>query len=122
MPNIVHKSTCREATGTLACAAAMPHPPVIDRNLIQHLAELARLHIPAERQPELRARLERIIAAFSALDPSAAAATARQAAAMPAPLGLRADRPEPPLAVAVVLQNAPQQAAGSFVVPRVIDA
>lgn len=100
----------------------MSHPPVIDRNLIQHLAELARLHIPAERQPELRARLERIIAAFSALDPSAAEVTASQLAPIQAPLSLRTDRPESPLAVAVVLQNAPQQAAGSFVVPRVIDA
>jgi aspartyl-tRNA(Asn)/glutamyl-tRNA(Gln) amidotransferase subunit C len=97
----------------------MPNPPAIDRTAIQHLADLARLHIPAERHAVLRERLERIVAAFSALQEGGAmqdAATAEGA------LPLRADVAEPPLPLAQVLANAPQQAGDCFVVPRVIDA
>jgi len=97
----------------------MPNPPSIDRALMQHLADLARLHIPAERQAALRERLERIVAAFSALQPEQPASAPAAAAAG---LRLRTDGAELPLAVDAVLANAPQQAAGSFVVPRVIDA
>ncbi len=100
----------------------MPNPPAIDRALMLHLADLARLHIPAERLPSLRARLERIVSAFSALQ------TVDGVSSRPAPafgdLGLptRPDVAGAPLAPAIVLQNAPQQAGGSFVVPRVIEA
>lgn len=97
----------------------MPNPPSIDRALMQHLADLARLHIPAERLPPLRERLERIVAAFSALQ--ADSGPGAPPAGEP-PLRLRADVVEPPLALDMVLANAPQQAAGAFVVPRVIDA
>lgn len=97
----------------------MPNPLSIDRALMQHLADLARLHIPTERQALLRERLERIVAAFSALQE--AAPTGDAAGTAPS-LPLRADAIEPPLPVDTVLANAPQHAAGSFVVPRVIDA
>ena len=85
---------------------------------MQHLAELSRLHIPVERQAALRTRLERIVAAFSALQE----ADNVEVAPTGAPLTLRSDVAEAPLAVELVLANAPQHAAGSFVVPRVIDA
>jgi aspartyl-tRNA(Asn)/glutamyl-tRNA(Gln) amidotransferase subunit C len=97
----------------------MPNPPSIDRAEIQHLADLARLHIPAERHAVLRERLERIVAAFSALQEGGAIqdATTDERA-----LALRADVAEPPLTPAQVLANAPQQAGDCFVVPRVIEA
>jgi aspartyl/glutamyl-tRNA(Asn/Gln) amidotransferase C subunit len=103
----------------------MPNPPSIDRMLMQHLAELARLHIPAERQNVLRERLERVVAAFSALqdaDLAPATPSADSPRASGPVLELRPDVVEPPLPVATVLANAPQQAAAAFVVPRVIDA
>jgi aspartyl/glutamyl-tRNA(Asn/Gln) amidotransferase C subunit len=96
---------------------AMTMPPPIDRALMQHLANLARLHVPAERAATLRQRLERIVVAFSALQPADGFAAPPET-----PLGLRPDVPERPLAPADVLANAPRQAAGSFVVPRVVDA
>lgn len=97
----------------------MPNPVTIDRALMQHLADLARLHIPAERLPVLRERLERIVGAFQALqEADATALVATPVAGTP----LRADVAEPPLPVATVLANAPQQAGDAFVVPRVIDA
>lgn len=97
----------------------MPHPVSIDRQLMQHLADLARLHIPAERLPTLRERLERIVAAFQTLQDAELTAPA------PGPrpgTPLRDDHTEPPLPVGTVLANAPQQAGDAFVVPRVIDA
>lgn len=84
---------------------------------MQHLAELARLHVPAERAATLQQRLERIVAAFSALQP----ADGTEEVAVTG-LRLRPDVEAAPLPVATVLANAPQQAAGTFVVPRVVDA
>jgi aspartyl/glutamyl-tRNA(Asn/Gln) amidotransferase C subunit len=97
----------------------MPHPPTIDRTTIQHLADLARLHIPAERHAVVRERLERIVAAFSVLQEGGAAADG------PGPeraLGLRQDVAEPAMAPAQVIANAPKHAGDCFLVPRVIDA
>ena len=97
----------------------MANPPTIDRALMQHLADLARLHIPAERQAALRERLERIVSAFSALQE----ADAGDSTPPPGrPLPLRPDEAGAPLPVATVLANAPRHAADQFVVPRVVDA
>lgn len=96
----------------------MANPPPIDRALLEHLADLARLQLPPDAAG-LRQRLERIVSAFSALQDLA---TVGLPAAHSSPLPLRQDEPEAPLPVATVLANAPQQAAGSFVVPRVVDA
>ena len=95
----------------------MTASPTIDRALMEHLAALARLHVPAERAAILRQRLERIVAAFSALQPADGAAAAPEST-----LRLRPDVAEQPLSQTDVLANAPRQAAGSFVVPRVVDA
>ncbi len=97
----------------------MPNPPSIDRALMQRLADLARLHLAADRQAVLRERLERIVAAFSALQE---AAPADGTVPTPRALPLRADVAEPPLPPAQVLANAPRQAGDCFVVPRVVDA
>ncbi len=96
-------------------------PPTIDRALMQQLAELARLHLGSDKLPMLRARLDRVLAAFSSLGehvPADAGDPAAPATALP----LRADEPEAPLPLDTVLRNAPQRAGGAFVVPRVIDA
>lgn len=96
----------------------MANPPPIDRALLEHLADLARLQLPPDATA-LRQRLERIVSAFSALqDLAAHGPPAPPAAALP----LRPDEPEAPLPAATVLANAPRQAAGAFVVPRVVDA
>jgi aspartyl-tRNA(Asn)/glutamyl-tRNA(Gln) amidotransferase subunit C len=93
----------------------MPDQPVIDRALLEHLAELARLTMSADRQAALREPLQRLVDAFSALasDDAANADDAR--------LALRDDSAEPPLPTATVLANAPQMADDSFVVPRVVE-
>lgn len=94
------------------------HPVAIDRALLEHLAKLARLHLPPGREEVLRQRLERIVAAFSTLQQVATTAAPRTAASPP---HLRPDLPEPPMAPADVLANAPAQAGQCFLVPRVVD-
>ncbi len=98
----------------------MPPPPPIDRTELQKLAELARLHVPAERVASVTQHLQRIVAAFDAL--RSGTEEAAQPPAATASLRLRQDVAEPPLSTDVVLRNAPRQAAGMFVVPRVVEA
>jgi aspartyl/glutamyl-tRNA(Asn/Gln) amidotransferase C subunit len=93
----------------------MPDHPVIDRALLEHLAELARLTMSADRQAALREPLQRLVDAFSALAPDSSTATDDGR------LVLRDDTPEPPLPTATVLDNAPQAADDSFVVPRIVE-
>lgn len=96
----------------------MSSPIVFDRDLMTRLADLARLRFSPSKEPVLRERLARILSAFQTLQDLP---EARER-----PLGesltLRPDVPGSPMAIAEVLANAPQQAAGSFVVPRVVDA
>jgi aspartyl-tRNA(Asn)/glutamyl-tRNA(Gln) amidotransferase subunit C len=100
----------------------MPDRPSIDRQLLGSLAGLARLHVPAERQPVVLEHLLRILDAFDALRdvPTPDAAGPSLAGAQTTPL--RADEAAPALPVERVLANAPQAAADTFVVPRVVDA
>jgi aspartyl-tRNA(Asn)/glutamyl-tRNA(Gln) amidotransferase subunit C len=100
----------------------MPSPIEFDRTTIQHLAELARLHLPADRLPVLRQRLQRLVDAFGALGELPLPNPADQLGEPQAALVLRPDVPLPPLSPEQALANAPQQAAGAFLVPRVVDA
>ena len=95
------------------------NPPVVDRALLQHLAELARLHVPPERQAALLQNAQRVVQAFDALRDLPVPADAETAGVEATPL--RPDRAEPPLPLADVLANAPRTAGGMFVVPRVVD-
>jgi aspartyl/glutamyl-tRNA(Asn/Gln) amidotransferase C subunit len=95
----------------------MPNSPELDRDALQHLANLARLHLTSERLPLLRARLQRLVAAFGALPQGST-----EAAVFGPGLPLRDDVAGTPLPTAAALANAPQQAAGAFLVPRVVDA
>lgn len=97
----------------------MAVPPAIDRALLQKLADLARLHVPTERQPAVLQNLQRIVDAFAAV--RTLPATPEPGGA-PLGLALRRDAAEAPLPLDQVLANAPQQAGGMFVVPRVVDA
>lgn len=93
--------------------------PSIDRALLQRLADLARLHVPAERQAEMLQNMQRVTAAFDALQDLREPAGEAAAALAPAPL--RADEAETALTRDSVLANAPQVAADMFVVPRVVE-
>jgi aspartyl/glutamyl-tRNA(Asn/Gln) amidotransferase C subunit len=89
--------------------------------MVQNLAELARLHLPVERQAVLLERLQRIVLAFDALRELPTDPAPTDLRSMP-PLGLRPDVAEPALPVAQVFANTRHHAASAFVVPRVVDA
>ena len=97
----------------------MPEIP-IDRTELQRLCELARLHLPADREAAILGQLQRIVDAFGQL--RAIDTSGLPAAPPPPPTPLRPDEAETPLPTATVLDNAPQRAADCFVVPRVVDA
>ena len=97
-----------------------PKPTVVDRALLEHLAELARLTLSPEREAVLRRKLQELVTAFTALadaplDPAPAPGASEG-------VRLRPDRAEPTPDRDVVLANAPRTADGCFVVPRVVDA
>lgn len=92
----------------------------IDRTELQRLCELARLHLPADREAALLGQLQRIVDAFGQL--RAVDTSSLGDGAAPTATPLRADEPEAPLPTEAVLANAPQRAANCFVVPRVVDA
>lgn len=97
----------------------MSDRPVIDRNLVLRLAELARLHVPTERLATVLANAQRVVDAFGALRELPVAPTEPDAGG--ATLRLRDDVAEPPLPLDDVLANAPRTAGGMFVVPRVVE-
>lgn len=94
----------------------------IDRTELQQLCDLARLHLPADREAEVLGQLQRIVGAFAALRRVDTSAVAADPGATSMATPLRADEPAAPLPGEEVLGNAPAVAAGSFVVPRVVDA
>ncbi|MEZ6038805.1 MAG: Asp-tRNA(Asn)/Glu-tRNA(Gln) amidotransferase subunit GatC [Planctomycetota bacterium] len=99
----------------------MPNTTSIDDTLLQHLGELARLHVPPERRSHLRSQLQRIVDAFSSLA-SADLGPLPDDERTAGPSDLRDDAAEAAASPAEVLANAPEQAADQFVVPRVVDA
>jgi len=95
----------------------MPEP-AFDESHIERLEAMARLRVPAAKRPELARRLQTILAAFAALR---SVSTAGPGAAPSPDLPLRSDQTGPMLDADGVLANAPQQAAGCFLVPRVVE-
>lgn len=98
----------------------------IDRAMLQELCDLARLHIPRERESLVLMRLQRIVDAFSGLvtavaDGSGVGPPGHEPQELD-PAALRQDRATAPMDRADVLANAPRAAADAFVVPRVVDA
>lgn len=89
---------------------------------VDHITLLARLDLsPAERE-RAAAELSQILGYFeqlSALDTSDVEPTDH---VLPVQNVLRLDETRPGLAQSAALQNAPEQAAGMFQVPRVVEA
>lgn len=99
----------------LASVHRMIDPVAIDRKSLLHLAELVQLRLGGERENVLHRRLQDILDAFASL---------RTVPPIPDPapantLALRDDCPEPPMAVAAALANAPRQSSHCFEVPRI---
>ena len=90
--------------------------------LVAHLSQLAHLTLPAKRKAALERKLQALVEAFASLDAAEFDGIPHDASdPICAPDELRSDVAEPPPTAAEVLKNAPQLAADSFVVPRVVE-
>ena len=96
-------------------------PPAVDRALVRELAELARLQLDQAAETAAVARLQEILAAFDALAALPTAGLVGDPYPLPLHARLRPDFCEAPPAAPAILAGAPQQRAGAFLVPRVIE-
>ncbi len=88
---------------------------------VEHIAELARLDLTGEEKARFREQLSSIldhVARLQALDTAAIPPTS---SVLPPRSVLRADEPRPGLGLEALMQNAPDQEAGQFRVPPVLD-
>jgi len=102
----------------------MPNPQKIDRALIEHLGELARMHVPADRLDAIAQQLQQVVDAFSSLadaDLTGPADATDATSSQLTPDDLRDDVPEQTPSTERILANAPQTATDCFVVPRVVE-
>jgi aspartyl-tRNA(Asn)/glutamyl-tRNA(Gln) amidotransferase subunit C len=89
---------------------------------VDHIALLARLDLsPAEREREAN-ELSQILGYFEKLKELDTEDVEPTSHVMPVVNVLRSDESRPGLTREVALQNAPEQAAGMFQVPRVVEA
>jgi aspartyl-tRNA(Asn)/glutamyl-tRNA(Gln) amidotransferase subunit C len=95
--------------------------PAPDKFEVNALARLARITLRPDEAAKLGAQLGQILAyveKLSELDVSSVQPTAH---AVPLVNVSRPDCPEPPLPTEQVLRNAPAQANGLFLVPKIVE-
>lgn len=88
---------------------------------VAYVARLARLHLPDEERARLQGQLEQVLAYVDELKQVDVSGLAPMTQAVDAENVLRRDEVIPGLNHEVVMANAPEQRAGQFVVPRIIE-
>ena len=96
----------------------MAEPVQID---VAHVAKLARLNLTEEETKLFQAQLGRVLEYAEKLREPDTSAVEETAHAVPIFDVLRADEPRGWLSVEEALQNAPRQANGLFIVPKVVE-
>jgi aspartyl-tRNA(Asn)/glutamyl-tRNA(Gln) amidotransferase subunit C len=94
--------------------------PALTRNEVEEIALLARLHLEPDEVERMQSELGAILEYFAALALVDTAGVPALTHAVPFDLRLRVDLPEPSLAPAVALAQAPRREADLFVVPSSI--
>ena len=89
---------------------------------IDHVAKLARLALTQEEKDRLREQLALILDHAAKVGEVATADVPPAASAIPRSNVFRDDVPEPSLPVDEVLRNAPDEEAGRFRVPRIVES
>ncbi|HVF09880.1 MAG TPA: Asp-tRNA(Asn)/Glu-tRNA(Gln) amidotransferase subunit GatC [Abditibacteriaceae bacterium] len=89
---------------------------------VDYIALLARLELSPPERTRAAAELSQILGYFEKLNELNTDDVAPTEHVLPVVNVLRADEPRPGLAREAALQNAPEQAAGMFQVPRVVEA
>ena len=92
--------------------------PEID---IRYVAHLARIHLTAEEEARLGPQLVQILGYVEQLQRLDVSGVEPMAHAVPLSNVTRPDRVEPSLSAEIALKNAPAQANGLFVVPKIVE-
>lgn len=93
----------------------------LERKDLEKLARLARLSLPEAQQPSVLSSLNSVIDWVGELADAPTQGVEPMAHPHDLCLRMREDRAESPPDRAVLMQNAPQQSAGLFLVPRVVE-
>lgn len=93
----------------------------LERKDLEKLARLARLSLPEQQQPAVLSSLNSVIDWVGELSDAPTQGVEPMAHPHDLCLRMREDRAESPPDRAVLMQNAPQQSAGLFLVPRVVE-
>jgi len=92
----------------------------ITREVVEHVATLARLSLSDEEAARMAGELDTVLAYAEQLQQVDTGGVEPTAHPVPLPTPLREDRPGPALDPDLALANAPARRDSAFVVPRVI--
>ena len=92
----------------------------IRREVVEHVAHLARLHLASDELDRMTEQLDMILSYVAKLDELDTTGIEPTTHAFPVINAFRQDRVEPSLDQEKALANGPEHAHDSFVVPRVI--
>ena len=88
---------------------------------VAYVAHLARLHLSDEERAKFQRQLDDILAHVNELKSVDVSGVEPTAHAIPVTNVFRADEPRPGIAHDAALNNAPNQKAGQFFVPKIIE-
>jgi aspartyl-tRNA(Asn)/glutamyl-tRNA(Gln) amidotransferase subunit C len=93
----------------------------VDKDTVKKIARLARLDVPEERQEQIAGELQAILSWIEELSAVDTANIEPLASVTGHSLPLRVDKVTDGNKVDDILANAPEQASGFFVVPKVVE-
>lgn len=93
----------------------------VDKDTVKKIARLARLDVPEERQEQIAGELRAILSWIEELSEVDTANVEPLASVTGHSLPLRVDKVTDGNKVDDILANAPEQASGFFVVPKVVE-
>ena len=93
----------------------------VDKDTVKKIARLARLDVPEERQEQIAGELQAILSWIEELSEVDTANVEPMASVTGHSLPLRVDKVTDGNKVDDILANAPEQASGFFVVPKVVE-
>jgi aspartyl-tRNA(Asn)/glutamyl-tRNA(Gln) amidotransferase subunit C len=93
----------------------------VDKDTVKKIARLARLDVPEERQEQIAGELQAILSWIEELSEVDTANIEPLASVTGHSLPLRVDKVTDGNKVDDILANAPEQASGFFVVPKVVE-
>ena len=93
----------------------------LDKAAVAHIAQLARIRLRAEEMEALAGELSQILAWIEQLNEIDTAGVAPMASAAATTLPMRPDEVSDGDCREAILENAPREARGFFVVPKVVE-